>query len=140
MYLWIQFTITFHRLFASIFSYDKFALIIMYSYSCYINQIKAFMIYICEIQTAIFALLWYCVFYLCSTRIIFNPWEYLRTRLFCMEISCMWKWGALLRRILTMPWCLKNVFLSDHRCICFKRRFWLISRSMFISFILCISY
>lgn len=58
------FTCAFLLLFVSIFSHGRFASIINY---CYINQNKAFMLYIFEIQTAKFALLWYCVYvmYMC---------------------------------------------------------------------------
>lgn len=62
------FKCAFLLLFASIFSHGRFASIINY---CYIKQNKAFMLYIFEIQTAKFALLWYCVYvmYMCPYSI-----------------------------------------------------------------------
>lgn len=36
---------------------------------------------------------------------------------------CMGTWGALVRRIWTMPWCVKNIFLSNHPCMCWRKRF-----------------
>lgn len=52
--VYLSLACTFLWLFASIFSHERFTLIVIY---CCINQNKAFMIYICEIQTDEFALL-----------------------------------------------------------------------------------
>lgn len=76
-----------------IFSHPRFTSIIIY---CFINQNKAFMIYmymyICEIQTAKFALLWYCVcfMYMCPYSIL----EHIYAQGFSVGNYCMWTWGA----------------------------------------------
>lgn len=113
------FTCAFLLLFASIFSHGRFASIINY---CYINQNKAFMLYIFEIQTAKFALLWYCVYvmYTCPYSIPERIYALLG---FSVGNCCMGTWGALVRRIWTMPWCVKNIFLSNHPCMCWRKRF-----------------
>lgn len=89
----LPFTCAFLLLFASIFSHPRFTSIIIY---CFINQNKAFMIYmymyICEIQTAKFALLWYCVcfMYMCPYSIL----EHIYAQGFSVGNYCMWTWGA----------------------------------------------
>lgn len=103
------------------------------------------MLYIFEIQTAKFSLLWYCVYvmYMCPYSIPERIYAHLGFSVgnYC---TCMWTWGALVRRIWTIPWCVKNIFLSNHPCMCWRKRFGInfniFKRSFLLFWVLLIIY
>lgn len=109
------FTCAFLLLFASIFSHGRFASIINYCYS-----IK----HLCctSLKSKLPNFLYSDIAYMLCTFVHIQYWVYAHLG-FSVGNCCMGTWGALMRRIWTMPWCVKNIFFSNHPCMCWRKRF-----------------
>lgn len=110
---------TFLWLFASIFSHERFTLIKFIAVSAKIKHL-----WYTSVKSKLTNLLYSDIAYtLCTLFCPYSILEYIYAQGFSVRNYRIWKWGALMRRIWTMPWCVKN-FLSNHSCMCLRKRFW----------------